>query len=594
MIDNLFGQNDTSQMAVEGSLECYCDDETEDCFLVVCKKCHHKQHGECVNLNQWTVPAKYMCPTCLGLEIECVCGVNADYQQALIECTKCHLHQHKRCIGLGIGKNPPNYLCKNCSSSYQGGRNAKIEPIVEFFPTFSDKFVPPSFSDLEIDMPPGKLMNKFKEFNKPISPVVLITQLYTSFRDNFFRCHPFMSYIKTSGRTGPDDYVDDSSTFIHYMFSGAMQMTGLSCAQVTQVIDHDMMLDIYRRATSPAINDSLSDMDRVKESDLVIDFSERAYLEIDDMKIPKMTPSVSGSLSLVAGKNGFPTVITNKDLRNGEMICECYGYVSVLEEVDYKCSVPHFNVYNIRDSLLFLNSQQLPFSPMYLRIRRGFASNCEVRIYEKDSSFRVGIFARELAVIPTLSRRDKKSKQSSGIVITAGSELVLPFDITPVCVRMDSEWRTKRDEKVKINPQDFAPIKPSPCQSCDIDIQFEMQHARAPEKQNETTLQNLFSSETIATFQIEHDRNATSHVPPRDFPTRVAKWPVPGKKSLCTPFQCQFDMKPFTSYQSSAWAEPVPSCDSPQKKKMRAAAFWDPESADDWAAITEEDMEKLG
>ena len=580
-------------MSVEGSLECYCDDESEDCFMVLCKKCHHRQHGECVNLNQWTVPAKYVCPTCLGLEIECVCGVNADYQRALIECTKCHLHQHKRCIGLGIGKDPANYLCKNCSSSYQGGRTVKIDPIVDMFPTFSDKFVPPSFSDLEITMPAGRLMNKFKEFKQPISPVVLITQIYTAFRDNFFRCHPLMAYIKTSGRMGPADYVDDSCTFIHYVFSVAMEMTGLSCAQVAQVIDHDIMLDIYRRAISPALREPVSDLSLLQKSDLALEFSERAYIEIEDMDIPAITPTEPAPLSLVAGKNGYSTVITTKDLKNGDLICDCYGFVSVLEEVDYQSSVPHFNCYNLMDTRLFVNSHQLQFSPMYLRIRRGFASNCEIRLYECDSTMKVGIFARELVAMPMLMRRDKKLKQSSNVVITAGSELVLPFDVTPVCVRTDSEWRSRKDEKCRLNSQDFAPLKPSPCQTCNLEFGIEPHFHKTAEKQRETTLQNLFSTETVATFAIEHDRHAA--VPTgKNVPDRLTPLPVPGKKSLFVPLPPSFEMTPFKECEMSAWAEPAPSLSETKSSLWRAAAFWDINDPDDWERITEEDLKKMG
>jgi hypothetical protein len=519
----------------EDVIDCYCGIDEDEGLMVNCERCNHWQHGECVNLCHWTVPLHYICPTCLGLELECTCGNEGDYQHALIQCSMCHLYQHKRHVGFGLGKNPASYLCASCSPSYGASRVVHVEPILGFFPSFSDKLVPEDVASIHVTVPPGKLLVKLREFNKPISPVDMISQIYTFFRDLFFRSHPFLQFVRIT-KHHPQDCVNDCATFLYYVLHACKAMARLAFAQVIQFFDHLIALDIYKQPLSPAVRDPIVETMTVikvkdQEDTKPLRLSERALDQTGSSKSPNLKAEAKAKLALVAGKTGSPSVITRIDLRQGELICSCCGLISVLEEVDYKSTLPQHTIYRLTGRNLFLSPPIAHYSPMFWRIRRSLASNCELKLYRDDGEWKVGLFATEVTLMPELIKKRESIQivHNSSVVISAGGELTLPFDVTPVHIRADGEWKTGKHQHMAMRPKDIAPIRPSSSQTGDFDMHFA--RASKPPQAPGVTLQGLFGDSMIPSFIIDPTARSKLTRSRYPLPRELVSLPMPGKKS---------------------------------------------------------------
>ena len=223
----------------EDIVECYCDDEEDDGTMMFCEKCHKWQHAVCVNWNDFTAPQTYICPTCQGIQIECICNTESDYQHAVIQCSKCHLYQHKRHVGFGIGKNPPNYICSKCSSTYVGGRNLKIEPILKqnFFPSFNEKIIPQNINKFSYQIPTGRFNSKVREFSQgsPITPVYLTCSMIVTFRDILFKSHPTLKYFDYV-KYYPDRNIKDACQFMFYLIKTLSFLCELSMQEIMQIL----------------------------------------------------------------------------------------------------------------------------------------------------------------------------------------------------------------------------------------------------------------------------------------------------------------------------------------------------------------------
>jgi hypothetical protein len=200
-----------------------------------------------------------------------------------------------------------------------------------------------------------------------------------------------------------------------------------------------------------------------------------------------------------------------------------------------------------------------------------------MRLYKTGDSWKIGIFATELTLMPMLVTRNPKTfKQSSTIVISAGDELVLPFDITPTCIRIDQDWKTGRVERVKLEPRDFKPIRPSPYQSI----------GSKPPIQLQSVLQSLFCGDPICPniSLVPSKNDHPVHRP--HFPHQLVDLPAPGKKSWNSPVPIVLPMKPYSRYTSREWLDDEP----PPSPKVREAIFWDAENSDDFVEVTDADL----
>ncbi|OHS93468.1 hypothetical protein TRFO_40257 [Tritrichomonas foetus] len=597
----------------EDIVECYCGDDEDDGTMLYCEKCKKWQHAVCVNWNTFTMPARYICPTCLGINIDCICGTEGDFQHAVIQCSKCHNFQHKRHVGFGIGKNPPYYLCSSCSSNYSGGRNLKIDPILSFFPSFNEKLVPVSVSSImsaNFQIPPGRLLNKLKELTYPITPVNLASTIFMSFKDIIFRTHPTVSYFeyqKDGNHFKPRENINDTLQFIFYSTKAISLMSNISVPQVLQVYDHMSSLLIYKRAIPRSFRAKV-DPDPEESKDDEIEASDRA----DDYVKTKLKPLFfkkpeNAALEVVAGRNAYPTVISKQNIREGEFICSVYGYLMDFEEIDQQSHVPDFLTFNVARSNLFVVSSKLKNSPIFLHIRRGLVSNCEIRLFKtsikgtKKKMLCAGIFATQSIILPNLI--SYSPADSEKVAIYPGEELVLPFDIAPIFIKPDAEWKYVTDNNeftdAVIDFDSFKPIKPSQVKADyntdfkppDVEI-LEEYFETSNQKSNqvgETTLQGLFGNSLMINFIIDSkkgkknddDDQEIEHLH-KTFPRMVPDDTMRCKKSWGFPkYEYNEDYKnPKHLEYRNEWKKICPPI---HEKKIKPVVYWndDPNQFDD-------------
>jgi hypothetical protein len=100
-----------------------------------------------------------------------------------------------------------------------------------------------------------------------------------------------------------------------------------------------------------------------------------------------------------------------------------------------------------------IDTSKFADNAVYSRIRRGFYHNCEPALFELDGKFRVGLFAIAPSILPMML--DRKPRKGDPVVIGAGDELVLPFDVAPVIPIYRGEWRAQRSRKPDIDLEMF-------------------------------------------------------------------------------------------------------------------------------------------
>jgi hypothetical protein len=456
---------------------------------------------------------------------------------------------------------------------------------MDFFPSFSIPVLPGAISSLRFQIPTGKLLNKFKEFTTPISPVELISQVYATFRDSFFRSHPFLQYVLRGGKYRPQDYVEECETFFYYVYQMCRGITGITLQQVTQVLDHLITIDIYERPLNPSLRDPLipQPIDSSDEDFQVLRLSERAVLYLAGK--PTLTFDVEsvGDLDLVCGKEPYPTVITKNDLHRGDLICDCLGTVSVLEEIDGESNVPQQNVFGITGTPLFLGPPNCRFSPIMWRIRRGLVSNCEIRLYKRGSVWNCGLFATKNTFMPAFSTRFGQFSRGTSITISSGDELVLPFEITPTCVKSESDWRNSKSDPHRLMPKDYAPPRSKrggTWASCGAP-------ATPPDVPDPPPLANLFGDVTIASFILYDGSSTPGGLFPR--PGVLNTLPEFGKKFWYPAVPQVRRMKQYEvpEFRSTA------SIQGSQSDRRPFAACHDPDCGD-FVDATDADMSQPG
>jgi hypothetical protein len=335
-----------------------------------------------------------------------------------------------------------------------------VEPILPFFPLFSQKIVLGNLKSCQVPIPKGRLLTKLAEFYRPTSPAEIVAETYSSMRNFFFRAHPFMTMFKHP-RVDPRRHSDDCAAFLHCFFHGIQALAGLPLPLIGQIVDHIITLDIYKRATSGSLKNAI-DPWAGNPSETGLAFSEAVLARFENVALPTPTIGRIAEVNLVPGRNGFFTIAAENDICEGSFICDCCGVVLTVDDVDCSSVVPDFNNYWIVGTDFVLTRRTVDCSPAYWRIRRGIASNCQVRLYSTGSDVRAGIFATELTLISTLCHHNvSKLEASSKVVISAGEELVLPFDLPPVSIRADLEWKSGKFDRRLLDVESIRPVAPS-------------------------------------------------------------------------------------------------------------------------------------
>ena len=532
-------------MSKEGIVNCYCGDNSDDGRAVLCEHCHTWQHERCVNLTKFAEPEHYVCPRCRDMDIGCSCGKTNNFKKALIYCTKCHKYFHKRHVGVGFGENPSGFICPACSSGQYRFTEKEVCPIPSFLPRFNVEIPIHPIKNITLPLPPGPLRKKLESVTSNTSAAALVSFVYSNFKSVLFQGHPMvLRYKQSNGKNLAHfqfaERINDSWDFAVAMIRALAFMTSLPRANIVQILDHLITLDIYKKPMPALFRESpdLFLMEPDEDINDCYDFSERGedcfVDEKPKFKCEKLKAAKTAKLKIVPGPLGMMTVVADEEIKVGEMICYAYGNIMKLEEMDKDCVPPEFEMIKITSTNLVLDSSQLEKPAIFQHIRRGFVSNCELRIFDIGDDRFLGIFATPPTPLPLIGQ--KKSLDQT-INIREGDELVLPFDIPPTCVNTDTQWCTIKPEKYIIKVNEIMPQRPEQSTIESIQKSSETNEAEleaakkaANKQQPMSLLKNLFSDETKVFVELKGTTKYDSHEE-TGLPLHVAHFAPPGKKA---------------------------------------------------------------
>jgi hypothetical protein len=153
------------------------------------------------------------------------------------------------------------------------------------------------------------------------------------------------------------------------------------------------------------------------------------------------------------------TVISNVEVSDGEFLCEIYGHVSMLEELDDASERPAFTKLWIPGTPLMIDMEPFADKAIYTRIRRSLFFNCIPKLFEVQGKTRVGLFAIGPSLVPLMEEiRHPVGK----VTIREGDEILLPFDVIPVIRKFDCDWRMEANKWMDIDIEMLRPRSPGP------------------------------------------------------------------------------------------------------------------------------------
>jgi hypothetical protein len=410
-----------------------------------------------------------------------------------------------------------------CSRAVSASKVKPVRPITTFFPEFSLEVVLRPISDLPQKLPPGRYSQRLSQLSGSYVPLDFIALLYSEFRDVLFKSHASLKLFKFLDHR-PQDSVDESAQFLFCFVRTLSFMLSIPPPDIAELLSHCITIDIYKRPLSViARSVPAHPLPQISEHVRGTAFTERALLAIRKLAAvqfvnPFHCPALAVVPSLISGK----TVVARIELTVGEFICELYGEVSVLEEIDDRSLRPAFTHLWVIGTPLIVDVGPTAENAVYSRIRRSIFFNCEPRLFEVNGKPRIGLFAVGPSILPYLGMR-----RSDGVAIRKGDELLLPFDVMPVIRRFDSDWRTAKGRKVDVDiellrPRSSAPMPPS-------DPGEEGDSERGRHRMSEAdSLVSFFADEGELQFILTPGEQE----PPRrpDLPTVITRAAVPGLK----------------------------------------------------------------
>ncbi|KAH0790135.1 PHD-finger family protein [Histomonas meleagridis] len=555
---------------MEEVVNCFCSDDEDDGIMVGCEVCHKWQHAECVNINNFNMPEHYVCPRCRHIEIVCKCEVEGDHQRCLIQCQKCGKFQHKRHTFIGIGNIPKHYVCCFCNRTSTFRQKKEIKPIFSFYPNMKAKVTPRNPLHFAIHPPSGPLISYFKEFTAPIEPPKLIAKAYSEFKEIFFIHHPFINFFEYETFHCIES-VEDTYTFSYFFVRLLSYMLNISSSQVILVLNHIISTDIYDRPIPkcyrtlpinvlPQISMHKQNLKFSERAETGLEQHKNAYVMKQKIKLPELV--------IELGPCGYPTVVSKSDIKNNDFITEIFGNVTEFEELDRNDSTPSSSAYMITDTNTMIDSTMFENNAIYTHIQRGFTSNCEVRYFKLNGKMRVGLFATHPTILPYFGRKSTKSANDE-IVIHAGEELFLPFDITPTLLRKSVEWRDEKPQRIDYSIDYFLP--PPVGEHVDYNIVLPNEKSKdtklSQDKESDIdyTLNDFFGGNTDFSFEIKQT-NAEM------FPLKIDKViSLPTKMRHKTPIN-KFNEKK----RKNIWyKDPYPSVKRRQNAPKKILKFWD-------------------
>ena len=529
---------------------CYCDEDGDDGRAVLCEHCKTWQHEKCVNLTKFAEPEHYICPSCRDMEIDCPCGDDTNFKKALVYCTRCHKYFHKRHVGIGYGKNPIGFVCPECSNNQYRFTEQEVRPIPSFLPMFNIDLLIHSAKSMASPLPPGLLKTKLEQINGHTSAAALCAYIYSNFRSVIFQAHPTIEsfmFLKGKGKYNINEKANDSWEFCVHMIRSIAFMASITRYQVVQILDHLISLDIYKKPISPVFREEPSVFQMTiseKELNNLYDFSERGedsfLAEKPKFKFEKPRHTHTARMKIVDSPLGMSTVVADEDIQANDMICYAYGNILKLEEIDRESPTPEYEMYRIANSSLVLDTSSLKRPAIFQHIRRGFVSNCELRIFDIGDDRYLGIFATVPTPLPFLANR--KPLEQNPHIIRKGDELVLPFDIAPPCINLNTQWYTSKTQKYNMKVSELiAPkieqptfeqiIESTQVKEEEEENTQEEQPKQQPKKQPPVSLlRDLFEGPTHIYVQLTTNTKPKPITNPQ-LGDSIEHFPPPGKKS---------------------------------------------------------------
>lgn len=425
-------------------VDCFCGDDEDDGLMVNCEKCNKWQHAECVNITKFSNLRNYTCPKCLKWHINCICDVEGDFQHAVVKCPKCGNYQHKRHVGLGIGTIPPDYICSECEKKIRPRPiHQKITPIESLFrEEFTQPKRPKPINQFAVQIPPGQFYSYLNEQNQLISPLELTKKIYQKYRHVIFSAHPLLKHFVFDVRTMDTNFqISNSYAFCCYFVRAVAFMMKIHTGDVVELLNHLINMDIYLRPFPISIrNVPASFAPQVARNTLNLEYSDRAGYIFEEIGIEEYNSTKVPNIALVSKDPIGKTIITLEPIKNGQLICEVYGNIIHMEELDKDSRIPKFTYLGITNSPLFVDASKFEESAYFSKMNRSFIANTEIRLFTRGhDDIHVGIFATPYYTLAKMTERTNKEDE---YVINEGDEIFLPFDIIPTQLKNHLEWTT--------------------------------------------------------------------------------------------------------------------------------------------------------
>ena len=432
-------------------VNCYCTELEEDGLMIQCESCKTWQHAMCVNIApKLSGLFRHVCPRCKDVLLNCPCLIE-EYGLRMIDCCICGRSYHKRHIRLGIGENPRNFKCFHCMIDEDYKCSKDCDDLLYNFTVpkhsiskFNRLYIP---REIKITENGSFYSDIFNAFKKPSTIVDFVTYFYKRYKGNIFGNHPFLenfSFCKDNDRR-------DSSEFCKEFIDNTSYIFDIKRSETVMVLEHVISYDIYKTDVPLYFREDISNFKYYFLDEAEISKSER----VDDIfislkNIPSYVEQKIPRVTLLKNKSGYETVVAFDEIRSGDLIMPIIGDGFHLEELDSYDRVPNHEWYSTDVQSVFIDCSRLSKRPLFTRIRRGFVSNCIVRLFKYKDQIKAGIFATEPVALPNLREYLSLRLRLSIHSIKGGEELVLPFDIPPMVIPPPEDWCGKDVKKPRL------------------------------------------------------------------------------------------------------------------------------------------------
>lgn len=398
-------------------IRCTCKQTNTDVLLVRCSLCGYFVHGSCVGIARISKKASFVCPYCDHRPIRCNCNNPYKYDEPIIQCTCCKYWVHKSCAGLTFGPNPRGFRCFSCGTPIYTLPYPKYSPNSKC--PDENVTITCNRTDVIKKIPEGYFLNYV---NSTLDKAELNIR------------NTIVEYLNVFTPT----LFDYSHEFWKVFVSTLSTILNLEKSVILEAIDELVMGMFY----IPLPNKYKSPIPGLTISDSIRPNIESAqFTKLEELPAP-------AALSL----NREMHVITQKNLENGEFICDLPGLLCHEDEVDATKGLLKYCI-NIPSTNYLIDVSRS--SNTYVKyIRRSFNFNCYIKIVRVNGELHICLYAMRTKG-PLVDEKTPRGPHA----ITEGGELFLPIDIDLPYPVDKILWKIK---KTKAPPKQKPKTKPKP------------------------------------------------------------------------------------------------------------------------------------